>query len=237
MNINEEWKNALSLNPKDKYKKIQEIAFQVSGDEFVSKVENTDIDLCINIINQAVKVDGYPQKYAKGLALLIAKKLSLTGDDKAEIISKESGQVSTESGVISIGDPTFEDSIDLNDVDDKNLLEITNQGKRLFFTTGGDGTYDVQLRLIKATEPVLTPSEYKLVVGSTETVILQVSSGKISVGDIHFTTEDISMTIPTGNFKVRTYLFETKDFRSYYVVFTNTELPASNQQDRIASLQ
>ena len=237
MNINEEWKNALSLNPKDKYKKIQEIANQVSATDFVNNIEAADIDLCINIINQAIKVDGYPQKYSKGLALLIAKKLAINGDDKAEVISKVSGSVSIESGVVSIGDPTLENSIILNDFDDKNLLEITNQAKRLYFSTGGDGTYDVQLRLIKAMEPVLAPSEYKLVAGSTETVILQIPSGKISVGDIHLTSEDISMDITSGNYKVCTYLFATKDFRSYYIVFIQTDLPAVNQSDRISRLE
>ena len=161
----------------------------------------------------------------------------MTGDDKAEIISKISGQVSTESGVISVGDPSLEDMLELNDVDDKNLLEITNQGKRLFFTVGGDGTFEVQLRLIKATEPILAPHEYKLVAGSTNTVVLQIPSGKISIGDIYLTSENTSMTVTPGSYKVCAYLFETKEFRSYYVVFTQTELPATNQSERISVLE
>lgn len=237
MNLNDEWNDCLKLSPKDKYRKIQDIAYQVSREDYVNSIPSTDIDLSINIINQATKVDGYPQKYAKGLALLIAKKLSLTGDDKAEIVSKKSGQVTTESGIIRIGDPSLENSINLSDFDDQNLLEVTNQAKRLYFSTAGDGTFEVQLRLIKATEPVLTPKGYKLVAGSTDTVVLQIPSGNISIGDILVSENDLSMTIPVGNYKVCAYLFATREFRSYYVVFTATDSPAVNQSTRVSVLE
>jgi hypothetical protein len=239
MNIANEWNNLSVLIPKDKYEKIKVLAHQIIEEVKTNTISTNDIDLYINILNQASRVSGFPQKYSRTLSLLILKKLSLTGDDKAEIICKKSGHVSIESGTVSVGDPALESSIILKDYLDKNLLEITNQGKRLFFSTGGDGLFDVQLRIIKATEPVLTPKEYKLVLGSTQTVILEISSGVISVGDLGLLDKsELKVTVPTGNYKVCTYVFDThKNFRSYYVVCTPTQLPAMNTSTTITVLE
>jgi len=239
MNIANEWNNLSVLIPKEKYEKIKELAHQIIEEVKTNIVSTGDIDLYINILNQASRVSGYPQKYSRSLSLLIVKKLSLTGDDKAETISKKSGLISIESGTVSVGDPTFEPKIILKDYLDKDLLEITNQGKRLFFGTGGDGSFDVQLRIIKATEPVLSPKEYKLVIGSTQTVILEIPSGVISVGDLGLLDKsELRVAVSPGNYKVCTYLFDThKNFRSYYIVCTQTQNPAVNKSTAMAVLE
>jgi hypothetical protein len=239
MNIAKEWDNVSNLIPKAKFEKIKQMASQVVREVKSNIVSSNDLDLYINILNQASRVSGFPQKYSHSLSLLIVKKLSLTDNDKIETICKKSVLIPIESGIIAIGDPTIESEISFKDHSDKNLLEITNQGKRLFIGTGGDGLYDVQLRVIKATEPLLSPKEYKFVYGSTQTVILQIPSGLISVEDLGLLNKSkFNVAVSPGNYKVCAYLFDThKNFRSFYIICTQTNIPAINITTTIATLE
>jgi hypothetical protein len=239
MNIINEWNNLSSLVPKDKYEKIKELAHQIVEEVKNNQFAEADIDTYIKILNQAIKVSGFPQKYLKTQAMLISKKLVLSGDDKAEIVSKNFHVVNVEGGMISVGDPSIESSTTLNDFSNKSLLEITNQGKRLYFSTGGDGSFEVQLRIVKAHEPVLSEKEYKLVLGSTEMIILEVPSGVIAVGDIgSLDKSELKATVGPGNYKVCAYLFDThNNFRAYYVVCTPTDLAATNTSNFIINLE
>ena len=53
-----------------------------------------------------------------------------------------------------------------------NEIELINSGKVYFFGTGGDGIFNIQVRIVEVPEPVLTTKEYKNVVAASPTIIL-----------------------------------------------------------------
>jgi hypothetical protein len=110
----------------------------------------------------------------------------------------------------------------------------------LAFSTGGDGTFSLQLRQIEASEPVLSPKEYKLIGPSTKPLVLNFPSGVIAVGDYGALDSQFAhrQTVKPGAYKVAAFIFNTRrNFFAYYIVFCQTDLPATNHLSHISRLE
>ena len=143
---------------------------------------------------------------------------------------KRNFKVRVESGTIIVGDSKHLNSFEFKDYTNLELIRFMREGRGLIFGTAGDGTFDVQIRLVRAPEPFLSKSEYKLLVGSTDTIIIEIISGSIKIADLHGLSETPhALPIKNGKYKVCGYYFDNKrGFHSFYVALARTTQVSSN---------
>lgn len=232
----DEWNRIQNLEPRAKYAGIKSLANSIRFE--AKSIPETEIAEVIEVLNKCTRVIGNDSQLGKVRSQLILKKLTITENDQINILQKISLKLSIESGTIMIGDPQTESAINLVHYDNSELVEVMNQGRGLVFSTGGDGEFEVQLRLVDALEPVLTPNEYKLVTGSTDTLIIKVESGAVVAGDLgRLGDSDRLLEVDPGYYKICAYRFDTgPDFCAYYVVLTKTDQSAENQVQEVFEL-
>jgi hypothetical protein len=210
------------------------LAFAAGADE----VEQ--LELYRAIFQRAASVDATPEDGRSKLSRIIARWLEKTGADKQEILNKAKGTIVVEGGTISLGDRArFWTSGESFYISEKETVEWVNRGERLTFRTGGDGQYRAEIRLIEAAEPVLTAQEYKKLSSSTPTVVIDVPSGALGMGDdVHFFLEPwdkqkikgtVCMDVPPGRYKACVFGFTTSRSESLIAVVTATSDEARNE--------
>lgn len=220
--VQTKWQAISQLTGKDKYYGLKSIGNLIglaykNGNYTVEQLAEW-----LDILKTVAKTYSSPEN-SRIYAKIISSWLTLTGNDKATVLSKTAKAIAVETGTMMIGDPSIE--CDFGDSSDKALINLINQQQRFIFATGGDGLYQVQLRIIDALEPVLTPKEYKLVKNASSTGIIQISSGKIRVGDLGFVAErSLEHKVEAGNYKIAAYKFSTpKGPFIFYIVLCKTD--------------
>lgn len=178
------------------------------------------LKFCMVVIRQAVKYHSFPQEYLKHLSEIIAKWLEMTGNGTAIILKEVTGIVAIESGILMICDANV--VIGLTDVSSASLSSQMKNGKALFIDTGGDGTFDVKIRLIEGKEPVLQANEYKSVSKSTETIVVNAPSGEIFANDLGAQPgkeRGLTLKVEPGQYKIAAHLIDKPEkFYGYTVV-------------------
>jgi hypothetical protein len=233
------WNYLQTLSPREKYAEAKRLAFAIKEATSVNQIPQSEIDEAIEVFNKCLRLQGgNPQMNMVRSKLIMAKQKG-TDRDQINIISKLPLVIGVESGTLLVADPDREKEFELVHFDTIECVKIMNKGQGLVWSTGGDGTFDIQLRLVEASEPMLMPKEYKLVTGSTDTIVVEVKSGKLTVGDFGLLQEQNKwLTVEPGNYKVCAYLFDTqKDFLAYYVVVCKTDDSAVNDVSDIFDLQ
>jgi len=206
------------------------------------------LELYRTILQHAAEVSTWPEDERRKLSKIIARWLEKTGGAQQEVLKRARGKIIVEGGTISLGDrarvsPSGESIY----TSDKEMVEWVNRGERLTFATGGDGLFKAELRLIDATEPVLTAKEYKKLRTSTPTVVIDVSSGALGMADFaHFFDEPwdkkkvdgtVCLDIPPGRYKACAYGFSTPaGYESVIGVVTATSDEARNETKTVDSL-
>lgn len=214
-------------------------AIAVSYDK--SKITRAQLEFYIKVMRQVVRVRTFPQVVSRFLSKLIIDWLELTSNNNPEIILQKSGTVSIDVAAIGVVDRGYKDAANHAPYDHiaNHYLNLVNQGKCYLVHTGSDATFDVQLRVVNALEPVLTSKELKFVEDMSETAIMHIPTGEISIGnpfDFEQAGYSFSANIIPGNYKICAYLFcMPHKFKGIYIVLSKTDQEATNNLAEIYS--
>lgn len=211
------------------------------------KKENTskeELELYIEILKLAVKYHG--SKYSRLLSKLIGDWLAVTGNDNVEIISKVNGKIESEmsvdagTAILAIGDLNSIKKLNPNSISEKEHLALINQGKVfVFYAEPNEDSYNVQLRIVNANQPVLSAKEFKNVISSSEIAIIHIPSDTVVVTELQETNrEQVIAKIIPGNYKICVYQFHipTK-LDSFYIALAKTDEAANNQLTNITKFE
>ena len=226
--IQKEWHNIQQLDIRDRIKAMKTLGFDIYNSYKKDQASRNELQLYIKILQEIIHSPANTPRYRILLNKITAQWLQVTGNDKAEVISKKVGKIPVESGLIMIGDPAYMPSIqdDMDRVSEKDLLNVVNSHRAFFFGTGGDGIFNVQIRIINAYEPVVSENEYRWVFDTSQKAIVNVSSGTISVSDLlGLDSEDaISQKIENGHYKITVFSFSIpRKLDSFYIVLSKTD--------------
>jgi len=138
-----------------------------------------------------------------------------------KIVEKINGEIQGGLGGLDIGDPELYAG--------QTLIQDMNEGKIFRVETSGDGLRNVQLRIVEATEPLLSRSEMRHVKTASETAIINLKSGNIAIASQDQLADmdwkyRISHQVSPGHYKVCVY--HKGDV--LYVVLCKTSLEAKN---------
>lgn len=236
--IQNEWKKIQTLDIRSKHKAMRTLFHDIYTSYKKEAVNVEQLKFYIKVVKQIIQAPNFPDQALRFHSKLIADWLNLTGNKNVEIISKITGKIPVETATIAIADPSYFDIDEVRkDYAYQNYPQLINQGKFFIFGTGADGTYNVQLRVVDALEPVLTQKEFRYVKDSTESVIIHIPSGFITVADPCFLDNEkyyLSTRITPGNYKICVYLFHIpKKIQSFYIILCRTDKETNNQLSKI----
>lgn len=142
------------------------------------------LELYIKILRQISQVHSIPA-VRLNLSKMTNDWLGLSGHTEPKILKKLSGVVNTETASIGVGSPFYFKDIEEAYIhySEKNILNLMNAGKAFIFDVGGDGSHNAQLRVVEGSKPLLTRKEFKFVVEATETAVVNIPDGVITLGD------------------------------------------------------
>ncbi len=143
----------------------------------------------MNLVQTAAAMHAFPQDLRKLHGQLTKRWLEASGHKEPRLLARKKASLSTEVATFAIGDADIAPGTPLGD----DLAAAWMQaGERLIFTTGGDGTYRFEIRLIDALEPVLEAKEYARITGATPTLVLAFPTGRLGIASLH------DMVVPWG---------------------------------------
>jgi len=237
MDLNSKIKEAEVLPPREKYARLTDIAHSLADQ--VEKLSIVETDLGLNLLNRVIKIVGFPQKLTRTRIKLIQHKLALLNISKVNVLAKQNQAVTVESGTITVADPIQASEFPFTNYTKKEFENFMNQGCGLILSTGSDGIFDTQLRLVEAPEPLLSPNEYKFLEAATNTITITVKSDHIGIADLHqLSSSNHVFDINPGFYKICAYLFDNKkNFRCYYIVLSKTQETPENNNVTLFTLE
>ncbi|RUR22917.1 hypothetical protein [Legionella qingyii] len=236
--IRADWEEMQLLDAKNRFKAMRTISNDIS-EVYKSKcIDNIEqLDFYIHVLKQVIRVHDHP-RYTRHLSKMIIDWLELTGNDKTEIIKKKSGKIRVETS-ISISDAHYgKDIINAcSKYSELHLLNLINDGKAYIFNTVIHEICNVQVRVVDSVDPVLTSKEFKCVIDATDTVIINIPTGTLSIAspwNLEDEKDSLSINIDPGHYKVCAYLFYIHNkIESYYIVLCKTTNFLRNDLTRI----
>lgn len=241
LEIKQEWEKIQLLDIKNRFKSMRQISHDICEIYKKNDIELEQLVFYIEVLRQVNKIHDIPRS-KRSLSKMIATWLELTGHSEAKIIKKISGKINTETASIAIGDPACKKSVvdAYNNYTEKNVINVINEAKAYIFSTGFDGPHDVQIRIIDSAEPVLSSKEFKCVVNSTETAIIDIPTGHVAVADPYFLDTENSrlyVAVEPGHYKVCVYFFYIRSkVESFYIVLCKTNNEAKNNLSKLPEL-
>lgn len=235
--IRQEWEKVKQLDAKNRFKAMKPIANAICDAYQKSTTTIEQLEFYTEVLKQVIRVHDY-SRGTRQLAKMISDWLELTGNDKAEITKKKSGKIAVET-TIAISDVHYSrDIMEMYDnYSEANLLRVVNAGKAFIFHAVVHKICNVQVRVVDAPEPVLTSKEFKCVIANTETAVIDLPTGVLSVASPWNLVEEeerLAITLTPGRYKVCVYHFYIRNkIDSYYIVLCKTTLPAHNSLTRI----
>ncbi|WP_131783781.1 hypothetical protein [Legionella gresilensis] len=197
--VRNEWIAINKLKPREKYKRLKALSFQLNLSEQIS-IE--DIELYTSIINSAKKIAGYPSHLNKKLQQLAHLRLKLLGIDLSDlqIVFKENFFINVEAAAIGIADQAFlQQEIKFNN---EEIKQIISQGERLCFSTAADGTFKVQVRIVNLDYPVFSKKESKTLIAYSDILSLQVPTGALVITDYFSIIPEKIINVPSGDYRI-----------------------------------
>jgi hypothetical protein len=133
---------------------------------------------------------------------------ALKGITEIKTVATKAGFANVESGMIALGDPLFGLQPDEN-CNDKGIAKAENEERFITVATGGDGDFDIIVRLIDVSEPLVSDKEMKFIEQSTAPKVIKVESGKVVCGDLWSIRDDaknpfirVELPLENGRYKV-----------------------------------
>lgn len=221
-----------NLTPQEKYKIKDKISNYIKQAALIKTNTQSDLKYYLDCFQ---KIKAEPRFSSK----IVAKYFEMIGGEPKKIAGKQ-GVLSVESGTITLTDISFT-SANFTSADlDQQLINAVNQGQAFLWSTGGDGTYDIILRVIDGPEPTANPKEYRHIVNSSPIATIQIKSGFAVISDLGLEVEgsNIKIALKNGNYKVqvhRKYFIDR--FDGYVVILCPTTDPAANNFNEIVSIE
>ncbi|MGC1181566.1 hypothetical protein [Legionella sp.] len=240
--IEAQWNAIQTLDTKNKFKAMREIGNDLLNSYNKKEIEIEQMEFYIKILKPIVRAYSYPQKCSKLLSTITGDWLELSGYDNAKIISTAKSKYISDCPNICIGDLScFKENQNVSPdllSSYSYRLSLMNEGKLYELRTGGDAGFYLELRLIDALEPVLTSKELKYVLDTTETAVMHLPTGNISVG-YHSTADEklhlLSLPVTPGNYKMSTFFIYKKRVVIFCIVLCKTHAVAKNSYQSIYS--
>jgi hypothetical protein len=214
--ILEIYNNLLTLPPKEKYKKIRSVA-ALAAKALIETQDTHELAFYANIFKMADN--------SKLLNKAKVKEFELKGIAEVKTLKTKLGAVNIESGMIAVGDPTLGYT---HEYSTKDVVYRMNQYDFYCVGTGGDGSFDVTLRLVDIDEPLLGPKEYKFIINNSKTSVINITSGYIKCSDFwdiaHNEVQGVGYEIENGYYKVAFYLKSIRDkYFGFVIVLSKTD--------------
>jgi hypothetical protein len=171
------------------------------------------------------------------LSKMILRKLELTGCLNAEIVFKKNYTIGAPGAYLEFGDPSIEIKYEKYCYDNhKFLIEQIHKGNRYYIRSSGNLISDMQVRVVKAPEPVLTAKEYKLVIDATVISSINIPSGILHITDMQAEDKITEIKLEPGIYKIASFHFDTrKDFTALYIALCKID-SFSHDNDHITEL-
>jgi hypothetical protein len=237
--IKHEWERIQCLDPKSRFKSMRLIGNMIYDSYEKEEVSLDELEFYMAILKQVARTQSFSPRYSRLLSKLIGDWVELTGNDKAEIISKVSGKIPGQMTCIAIADPSYfivEEEVG-DEYIERKFVQLMNLGKALIFEGDGKDEINIQIRVVDSPMPVLTIKEYKCVVDASEQAIIHIPSGLVVVADLIDLNHDkyhVSTQVIPGNYKICVYYFHIRNkLDSLYVVLCKTEEEANNSLVKI----
>jgi hypothetical protein len=153
-----------------------------------------------------------------------------------KIILKKDGTIDVETATIAIHDASF---TDLNGETDE-LLERMNEGKLFCFCTGGDGSFNVQFRVVDGTEAILSKEEYTngVVKSIAKPGFINLVTGSVVITDF-VSDQEVWATVEPGLYQVNVfsaYFSEEQEEYDYFIVLAHANTTSGSNYQKIESL-
>jgi hypothetical protein len=160
-------------------KKLHKRACFFAGEAFAAGMADPDRLLVYSgVFERACAVHSFPAEHRSLQAKIVGKRLALLGlAAGVKVLAAARGRVSVEGAALGLGDPT------LHSAGPEAWEDDLRAGRRALATTGSDGVYACELRLVEASEPVLEAKEYARLYSSTGAATIEVRSGRVVLGD------------------------------------------------------
>lgn len=240
--IFEGYKKLETSDTRTRYQLVKDLAHLIKTHYKKDQFNAEELDIFIKIIKQAVHWHG--NRYSKILSKLLEEWLEKTGHTNIEVILKKNGKINsmltdTDYSTIALASASwFEKNTFENFLDDPELLKFINQGECSIFHLAcpDEGSYNIQIRVVDAAEPLLTAKEFKCVLSSTEIAVVHLDNSLIvkPLFEEENPENRILATVEPGNYKVCVYHFHIpKKVESFYIVLAKTDLEAENHQMKI----
>lgn len=136
----------------------------------------------MDLVQTAAAMHAFPQDLRKLHGQLTRRWLEASGHNEPRLLARKKAKLSTEAATFAIGDAGIAPGTPLADELTPAWMEA---GERMIFTTGGDGIYRFEIRIIDALEPVLEAKEYARVTGATPTLVLAFPTGRLGIASLY----------------------------------------------------
>lgn len=217
------WDEAKNLDPRKKYSVLKSLCTEIIGNIKNRSVDPDCIDAFIPMLSAASKVSDSSPRYGIAKSQLTVLKLANLGVDvdSVTVLQKKSKIICLESATFGLGDPEL--------IEEKNLeisVDPINEGRRFFFSTGGDGKYKLEVRVLDTPIPVLSSAEYKLLLSSTGVSQIEVKSGYFLAGDACNTDskKGLVLSLGPGLYNISAFLLGGKSGPTSYVAILGKAL-------------
>jgi hypothetical protein len=134
----------------------------------------------LEILDGAAEVRTFADGQRRVQALIRHRLQPSTGSTSLRIQARATDEVTIHGGFVEFGDP--ERAPDEPMTHDDAAMEAMQRGEVLVADTGGYIEFPVELRLVDGPEPGLSPDEIGAMETCTAPLVLEMSSGRIAVG-------------------------------------------------------
>lgn len=141
------------------------------------------------------------------LTMLAIARGALSGRKEATVLAEVSAVTRVETAcLVATASPAFDPRVVFED-DSRHagVLEAMNRGDFYMLSLGGDGEYEVTLRIVDAPDPVITGDELARVIRATAPGFLSVEGPVLVCGPLEDITRGALLGLPQGLLKIQAF--------------------------------
>lgn len=230
--IKKSWEQILKLDIRSRLKAYRTIENDIKKNYSAKESSLEEIEFYLLVL-RITKVT--PQLFSR----MFIRWLELTGNSNPTTLLSKRGKVDVESGCLHVADPSVYQALDLENYSEKKIVSLMNQGNLFELHVGGDGEFNVQLRIVDTPDPIVTAKEFKCCEESTGmSAIIQIPTGELWVADAGAIGSKkrghVAIKTTPGNYKICAYNFHIPEkVQSIYIVLSKTEQVSKNEFSEI----
>lgn len=206
-----------------KYSQLDEMDMNRQADELFHAFFNRNyeepltvesIDLYERITSYAMSLSQAPEMLAAEHSRLAQATLALQDIDINEVemsMLQDNPPALCESGILTLSDAQY------LDVDEDDLDAVQN-GHRVLWNVPSDFPIEVQVRVVKAAEPVLSTDEYSMIYGISAKSFINLPTGKLCVTNDGQQPAMAEVQVPAGNYFVINHLLRLDENNFVFVM-------------------